>query len=152
MRDKILTANLAHKKGRAHSNVGLVLAPPVTNEQMASFKSRMAQLPPWQQPRRSADVRKNLEQQFLPLVRSFNQKAAQIVKHSGTVDEEEIVQINCIFRRNEFADTKYRAAALVDLIALADTDKEGPHVHRVETAWEFIDDDIYNVRVSLFMS
>ena len=152
MRDKILTANLAYEDGQAHSNVGLVMAPPVTNEQMASFKSRMAQLPPWQQPRRSADVRKNLERQFLPLVREFNQKATKIVGHSEPVDVDRLILVNCIFRRNEFADAKYRAAALDDLVALTDTSTEGPYVHRVETAWEFITDEIYNVRVSLFMS
>ncbi len=149
MRDKILTANQAYEGGEAHSNVALVLAPPVTNEQMESFKSRMAQLPPWQQPRRSADVRKNLERQFLPLIADFQEKADGIVGSSA--DVKGMTQINCIFRRNEFTDARYRSTALADLSALSDRSTEGPHVHRVRTAFEFIDDSVYNVRVSLFM-
>ena len=150
MRDKILTANLAHEGGEAHSNVALVLAPPVTNEQMASFKSRMAQLPPWQQPRRSADVRRNLERQFLPLISDFQKKADKIVGTSANVTG--MTQINCIFRRNEFTDAKYRDAALADVSVLADRSQDGPYVHELNAAFEFIDDNIYNVRVSLFMS
>jgi hypothetical protein len=148
MRDKVLTANLAYEGGKQHNNVALAVAPPVTNEQMALFKERMRHLPPWRQPRRTPQVEQRLRAEFEPYIRDFDASVRGIVKGGGNGG----VQVNCIFRRNEFANEKYRLAAVQDVATLSDRSRTGPHVQRVETAFEFIDDDIYNVRVSLWMA
>ena len=154
MRDKVLTANFAYEGGKGHSNVALAVAPPVTNEQMALFKERMLHLPPWSQPRRSPQAERRLRAEFEPYIRDFDARVQDVVKGKGEGGDDEGVgvQVNCIFRRNEFANEKFRIAAAQDIAILSDRSMVGPHVQRVETALEFITDDIYNVRVSMWMA
>ena len=131
-----------------HRSVALVAAPPVTNEEMRSFMSRIAQLAPWQQPRRSTKAMRGVLTRLGEAVESFQKAAASIVhrqvEKSGQLSATS-TRVNVIFRRDQFLVPKIQDLALKDIENL-DT-----NLARVETAVEFLDDSIYNVRLSLWM-
>ncbi len=148
MRDKIMTANLAVEGGRMHRSVALVAAPPVTNDEMRSFMSRIAQLAPWQQPRRSPRAMKGVQDLLGDAVASFQANAERLVRQQlerTGPSAETSTRVNIIFRRDQFLIPKMQELALQDIGRL-----EGD-IERVETSVEFLDDSVYNVRLSLWL-
>lgn len=148
MRDRVMTANLAVEGGKIHPEVALVTAPSVTREEMASFQSRIAQLAPWRQPWRTADKERKVTELFAGAIAEFQETAEGIITEQLArtgPPSDTTTRVNVIFRRRQFLMPNMLTTIYQDLGRL-DGD-----VARVETALEFLENDIYSVRVSLWM-
>lgn len=153
MRDKILSAN-AGAFGDGKPLVALTVTPPVTDEEMASFKSRIRHLPKWRQPRRTAAQMRQVQRVLDDLLTHFRadvksimeqQRSGEAETAAADVQPEDVTRVNCIFRRNEFTIPRLRKAVTLDLQKIA------ARIARVEADTEMFDNDVYNVRLSLWV-
>lgn len=161
MRDQVLASN-ANAFGRGKPSIAMSMGPATTIEEMASFKSRIRQLRPWEIPRRTPRVESQLRRLIGGYIPAFQRDVDKIVAEHGAltrgagagagaavaadVDVSRGTLVNAIFRRDEFASDKLRKIVLADLRHIA------KRVISASTTLEYLSDDVYSVRLSILMS
>ena len=145
MRDKILAANEG-VWGDGKPHVALTISPSVTQEEMTAFKARLRHVRPWRQPRRSAQHMAQVKESFDRILPNFRLDLDDVLARADdTRPKTPTTKVNCIFRRVEFQSTKLRGDVIQDV------EKISGRVARATADTEMIDDEVFNVRLSLWI-
>lgn len=133
--------------------IGLIPVPPATEEQMLAIKSIIRHLPPLKFPELSLKTKGELENWALPDIQEFQVKVNSKTK-GRTLDGSE-VKVNVVFRDHMFFNGSLRRKgkepiSLKDglLRDIANT----PEIRRVNTVFEIITNDKFNVRAEVLLS
>ncbi len=145
MRDKILAANEG-AWGDGKPSVALTIAPSVTQEEMAAFKARLRHVRPWRQPRRSGQHMAQVKASFDRILPNFRLDLDAVLDDADDIRPDALLtKVNCIFRRDEFQSAKLRGAVIGDVKQISG------RVARATVDTEMFDDEVYNVRLSLWI-
>ena len=145
MRDKLRHESPSGKK------LGLATVPPITDSEMEVVRSLLRQLPPLQTPTLSPERKNKMVEYAEPFITEF-QKQADLI----TRDRSERIKgskVNVIFRKEEFFRGMINQDENISLRdALLDDIENMEEIYKVNTVFEPVTNNIYNVRLEVFMN
>ncbi len=148
MRDKLQFEKREGKK------LGLLIVPPITIQEKETILSLLRHLPPLQTPTLSPERKRELEDYAKPFIEQFQKIVDTYTKDRRSLgDQQHPTFINIIFRKEEFfrgminpeEKTTLRDGLLSDI-------KNIKKIYKVNTIFEPITNQIYNVRLQVYVN